>query len=122
MLAPAPSAVREVLVAELAEEKSKRRDAEEGKRAAIDLAHTLSMQVDGLRGEVERLHGELRRIHVGSAESAEDARAMAAMFTRLAAEAEAVAAQKELEEAQQVQQETFDEDDIDTDDDEDEVR
>ena len=104
------SGVRDVLKQELAEERAKRREAEEGKRAAVDLAQTLSMQVDHLKNEVEALQNELRRLHIGSCETSEDARCLAQMFQRLSEEAESVAAQKEMEEMERM----GNEDEIDT--------
>lgn len=114
--APSPSkhdaGVRDVLMMELAEERVRRRDADEGKKAAVELAHHLSMQVDGLREECMRLQMELRHLSPGLCESSEDARGLAAMFKRLAAEAETVAATKEVEEEEAMAR---DEVEIDTD-------
>jgi len=95
---------------ELCAEREKRRDADEGKKAAVDLARSLSAQNDAMREEIERLNMVLRRLDVSTAASSEDARGMAAMFKGMAAEAEAYAAAKEEEEAQQQARE----DEIDT--------
>ena len=107
---PHDAAVRDVLMMDMAEERVRRRDAEEGKQAAVELAHHLHMQLDGLRNECLRLQMEMRRMTPGAAESAEDARGLAALYKRLAGEAEAVAAQKEMEEEEAM----GNEDEIDT--------
>lgn len=86
-----------LMEAELESERRRRVDAEKGKREALERAAVLNMQVDGLRDEIERLQMILRRIDISSVETASDAREMSEMFTRLAAEAESVAVEKEAE-------------------------
>ena len=86
-----------LLETELEIERRRRKDAEEGRREAMERAAVLNMQVDGLRGEIERLQMILKRVDVSAAETADEAREMAEMFTRLAAEAERVAAEKQAE-------------------------
>lgn len=97
----------------LEEERAKRLDAEEGKRAAVDLAQTLNEHCDSMRAEIERLHMVLRRVDVTTCTTAAEAREMCEMFVRMAAEAETFAVEKEKEEAERKEQEE-DEDCIST--------
>ena len=84
------------LEAQLEFEHTRRTEAEARSKSMMELSQSLSGQVEGLQGEVERLQMVLRRFDFHSAESAEECRDMADLFTRMAAEALEAAAAKEL--------------------------